>query len=107
MNKADLIDAIASKAGVTKAVAAATTDAFLESVTETLADGGSVMLVGFGNFTVSERAERTGRNPQTGAEVQIPAAKVGVEQAVVSPTAISITAGRAWCSCRGRTAHTD
>ena len=76
MGQADLIDAIASKAGVTKAVAAATTDAFLESVTETLADGGSVMLVGFGNFTVSERAERTGRNPQTGAEVQIPAAKV-------------------------------
>ena len=76
MNKADLIDAIASKTGMTKAIAAATTDAFLECVTETLAEGGSVSLLGFGNFTVTERAERTGRNPQTGEAMQLEAKTV-------------------------------
>lgn len=76
MNKTDLIESVAAKAGITKAAAAAATDALLESITETLAEGGSVMLTGFGNFSVNERAERMGRNPQTGEEVQIAAAKV-------------------------------
>lgn len=76
MKKADIVENVAAKAGISKSAAAAATDAVIETITETLASGGSVSFIGFGSFTVSDRAERTGRNPQTGAEVQIPAAKV-------------------------------
>jgi len=76
MNKTELVDAIAKKAGLTKAQAARALDAFLDTVEETLKQGGSVVLVGFGTFTVKERRERQGRNPRTGEPMVIPAAKV-------------------------------
>ncbi len=76
MNKSELIDAIATKADLPKAAAARALDALLDSVSESLQKGDSVSLVGFGTFAVKERAARTGRNPQTGAEIQIAAAKV-------------------------------
>ena len=76
MNKSDLIDAIATKADLPKAAAGRALDAMLDAVTSSMQKGDSVSLVGFGTFTVKERAARTGRNPQTGAEIQIPAAKV-------------------------------
>jgi DNA-binding protein HU-beta len=76
MNKAELIDAIASKAELTKADAKKALDAFIGSVGETLKNGDRVALVGFGSFSVAEREERMGRNPQTGAEIKIPAKKV-------------------------------
>ncbi len=76
MNKSELIDAIATKADLPKAAAGRALDAMLDSVTSTMQKGDSVSLVGFGTFQVKERAARTGRNPQTGAEIQIPAAKV-------------------------------
>lgn len=76
MNKAELVDAIAQKAGLTKAQAARALDAFIETVEEALQKGDSVILVGFGTFTVKERKERQGRNPRTGEPMTIPAAKV-------------------------------
>ena len=76
MNKAELVDAMAKKAGLTKAQAARALDAFLESVEEALKKGDSVVLVGFGTFAVKERKERQGRNPRTGEPMTIPAAKV-------------------------------
>ncbi|MBN2486331.1 MAG: HU family DNA-binding protein [Bacteroidales bacterium] len=76
MNKAELIDAIASKAGMTKADAKKALDAFIASTTDALKKGGRVALVGFGSFSVSSRSARTGRNPQTGKEIKIPAKKV-------------------------------
>ena len=76
MNKSELIDAIAAKADLPKAAAGRALDATLEAITGTLKGGDSVVLVGFGTFTVKDRAARTGRNPQTGAEIQIAAAKV-------------------------------
>ena len=77
MNKAELIDAIASKAGLTKADSKKALDAFTESIAAELKKkGGRVALVGFGSFTVSERKARTGRNPQTGKEIKIAAKKV-------------------------------
>jgi DNA-binding protein HU-beta len=76
MNKAELIDAIASKAGLTKADAKKALDAFILSTTTALKKGGRVALVGFGSFSVSSRSARTGRNPQTGKEIKIPAKKV-------------------------------
>jgi DNA-binding protein HU-beta len=76
MNKAQLIDAIAAEAGLTKADAKKALDAFIKSTTDTLKGGGRVALVGFGSFGVSERSARTGRNPQTGKEITIPAKKV-------------------------------
>lgn len=76
MNKAELIDAIASKAGLTKADAKKALDAFILSTTAALKKGGRVALVGFGSFSVSSRSARTGRNPQTGKEIKIPAKKV-------------------------------
>ncbi len=76
MNKAELIDAIADSAGLTKADAKKALDAFIESTTEALKGGDRVALVGFGSFSVSERSARTGRNPQTGKELTIPAKKV-------------------------------
>ena len=76
MNKSDLIQAIAADAELTKAEADRALNAFLKAVTSTLENGGSVALVGFGTFSVKERAERKGRNPQTGQEITIAAAKI-------------------------------
>ena len=76
MNKAELIAKIADDAGVTKTQANAALDSFVEAVTKTLKGGGKVTLVGFGTFSVSKRAARNGRNPQTGATIKIKAKKV-------------------------------
>ena len=76
MNKAELIEKIAQGADISKASAGRALDSFLTSVTEELSGGGEVALVGFGTYKVNERAARKGRNPQTGAEIQIAAAKV-------------------------------
>ena len=73
MKKVELIEAVAAKAGLTKADAGRALDATIETITEALAKGDRVPLVGFGTFATSKRAARTGRNPQTGAEVKIPA----------------------------------
>ena len=69
MNKADLVAAMAEKAGVSKKDAEASLKAFTDVVAEELKKGEKIQLVGFGTFEVSERAARTGRNPQTGAEM--------------------------------------
>ena len=76
MNKSELIDAIAASADIPKAAAGRALDATMAAVTETLTKGESVALVGFGTFSVKERAARAGRNPQTGEPIQIKAAKV-------------------------------
>ena len=76
MNKADLVAAMAEKAGVSKKDAEASLKAFTDVVAEELKKGEKIQLVGFGTFEVSERAARTGRNPQTGAEMTIAASKV-------------------------------
>ncbi len=76
MNKAELIAKIAEDAGITKVQANATLGAFVEAVTKTLKKGDKVTLVGFGTFSVSKRAARNGRNPQTGAVIKIKAKKV-------------------------------
>ncbi len=75
MNKAELVAAVADKAGISKKDAEESVKAFTEVITEELKKGEKVTLVGFGTFEVSERAERTGRNPQTGAEMKIAASK--------------------------------
>jgi DNA-binding protein HU-beta len=76
MNKAQLIDAIAANAGLTKADAKKALDAFIKATTQALKKGDRVALVGFGSFSVAKRSARTGRNPQTGKEIKIPAKKV-------------------------------
>ena len=76
MNKSELIDAIAEKGGLSKTDAGKALDATIASITEALKSGDTVTLVGFGTFNVKERAARTGRNPQTGAEIKIAASKV-------------------------------
>lgn len=76
MNKAELINTIAEDAGITKTQANATLDSFVSAVTKTLKEDGKVTLVGFGTFSVSSRAARNGRNPQTGEEIKIKAKKV-------------------------------
>jgi DNA-binding protein HU-beta len=76
MNKAELIAKIAEDAGVTKTQANAALDAFTDAVQKTLKKGDKVTLVGFGTFSVSKRAARNGRNPQTGAVIKIKAKKV-------------------------------
>ncbi len=76
MNKSELIEKIAIGADITKASAGRALDSLLSTVTEELAVGGEVALVGFGTYKVNARAARKGRNPQTGAEIQIAAAKV-------------------------------
>ncbi len=75
-NKADLIDGVATKSGLTKKDATAAVEALFDVVTETLAEGERVQVIGFGSFEVRERAARKGRNPQTGEEIEIPATKV-------------------------------
>jgi len=75
MTKAELIFAISEKAGLTKAEATKALAATLESVTNALKSGDKVSLIGFGTFSVSQRAARTGKNPQTGKALTIPASK--------------------------------
>jgi DNA-binding protein HU-beta len=75
MNKTELVAAIAEDAGLSKKDAEKALKAFTDAVTAELKKKGKVQLVGFGTFEVSERAARTGRNPQTGAEMKIPASK--------------------------------
>jgi DNA-binding protein HU-beta len=76
VNKTELIDAIAAAADLPKASAGRALDAVVESITGALKNGDSVALVGFGTFNVKKRAARKGRNPQTGAEIQIKEAMV-------------------------------
>ncbi|HSR54368.1 MAG TPA: HU family DNA-binding protein [Acidobacteriota bacterium] len=84
MNKAELVDAIANDAGISKSQAQSALDAALEHVQGALKGGDKVTLVGFGTFSTSHRDARTGRNPQTGKEIQIPA-----------KTVVKFTAGKA------------
>jgi DNA-binding protein HU-beta len=76
MNKAQLVEKISTDAEISKAAATRALDAFTGAVTSSLKEGNSVALVGFGTYKVNARAARKGRNPQTGAEIQIAAAKV-------------------------------
>jgi DNA-binding protein HU-beta len=76
VNKAELIEAVAESADLSKAAASRALDAVIDSLTKALKDGDTVSLVGFGTFQVKERAARTGRNPRTGEEIKIAAAKV-------------------------------
>lgn len=75
MNKSELIDAIASSADISKADAGRALDAFVDSTTKALKRGDQVSLVGFGTFSVRQRAAREGRNPRTGQTIHIPASK--------------------------------
>jgi len=76
MNKAELIDAIAAEAGLTKADSKKALEAFVNATTKALSKGDRVALVGFGSFSVAKRAARKGRNPQTGKEINIKAKAV-------------------------------
>jgi len=76
MNKAELIDAVAKEADVSKAAAGNAIDAITAAITSAVAKGDTVTLVGFGTFSSSKRAARTGRNPQTGKELKIAATTV-------------------------------
>ncbi len=76
MNKSDLIDAMAADAGITKAAAKAALESLTKNVTNTLKGGGKVALVGWGTWSRTRRASRTGRNPQTGESIQIEAKNV-------------------------------
>ncbi|MCR4807669.1 MAG: HU family DNA-binding protein [Lachnospiraceae bacterium] len=75
MNKTELVEAMAKKAGLSKKDAEAAVKAFTEVVTAELKKGGKVQLVGFGTFEVAKRAAREGKNPQTGAKIKIAASK--------------------------------
>ncbi|SAL86708.1 DNA-binding protein HU-alpha [Caballeronia choica] len=85
MNKQELIDAVASDAGISKSAAADTIDAVLNTVSKAVAGGDSVQLIGFGTFSTGDRSARTGRNPQTGETIEIAAAKT-----------VKFTAGKAF-----------
>ena len=85
MNKQDLVDAVASKAGITKSAAAETIDAILATVTSAVVKGDVIQLIGFGSFSMGARAARTGRNPKTGEALQIAASKT-----------VKFTAGKAF-----------
>jgi DNA-binding protein HU-beta len=76
MNKAELITKISEDAGITKVQANATIDSFVTAVAKTLKKGDKLTLVGFGTFSVTKRAARNGRNPQTGETIKIKAKKV-------------------------------
>jgi DNA-binding protein HU-beta len=76
MNKAELIESIANSADLSKASAGRALDAAIESITKALKSGDTITLVGFGTFSVRNRAARMGRNPRTGEEIQIKASKV-------------------------------
>jgi len=81
MNKGELIDAVSTRTGIAKADAARAVDATLDAITEALKAGDTVAIVGFGTFVVKTRAARNGRNPQTGATIQIPASQAPVFKA--------------------------
>lgn len=90
MNKSELVDAIAQKGELTKVDATKALDATLDAIRDALAAGETVTLVGFGSFSVKDRAARTGHNPKTGEKIQIAASKVpsfkagkGLKDAVV------------------------
>ena len=85
MNKQELIDAVAAATGESKAATGQTIDAIVEAVTKAVMSGDTVQLVGFGSFSTGARAARVGRNPSTGAEIQIAAAKT-----------VKFTAGKAF-----------
>jgi len=76
MNKSELIDAVSDEAGLSKADATRAFDAVISVITDALKKGDQVSVVGFGSFLVRQRSARVGRNPQTGAEIQIKAANV-------------------------------
>ncbi len=76
MNKSELVQQIADRTDLSKAQATAALNAMVDAIAEALGKGETVALVGFGTFKVSERAKRTGRNPQTGETLVVPAAKV-------------------------------
>lgn len=75
MNKSELIDAVAASADIPKATASRALDAVIETITATMKAGDAVTLIGFGTFAVTDRPARTGRNPQTGASMEIAASK--------------------------------
>jgi DNA-binding protein HU-beta len=77
MTKAEFIAAITTKTGLSKTAAAEAVDAFISTVVEVVKAGDKITFQGFGSFSVSERSARTGRNPKTGAEIQIAASKSG------------------------------
>jgi DNA-binding protein HU-beta len=81
VNKSDLVGVVAEKSGLTKKDAEKAVNAVFDAVTEALAAGEKVQVVGFGTFEVRERAARKGRNPQTGEEIEIAAAKLPVFKA--------------------------
>ena len=81
MNRAELVAAIATRTGATKKATEETLTAFIDAVSGELKKGAKVQLVGFGSFEVRKRAARKGRNPQTGAEMKIPASKAPVFKA--------------------------
>ncbi|SFU24041.1 bacterial nucleoid protein Hbs [Paraburkholderia aspalathi] len=85
MNKQELVDAVAAKTGDSKAATGEAIDAVIAAITGEVTKGGTVQLVGFGSFSTGARAARVGRNPSTGAEIQIPAAKT-----------VKFTAGKAF-----------
>jgi DNA-binding protein HU-beta len=85
MNKQELIDAVAATTGESKAATGEALDAIIESITSAIAKGDAVQLIGFGSFSVGARAARVGRNPATGAEIQIAASKT-----------VKFTAGKAF-----------
>ena len=76
MNKSELCDAIAEQANLSKADAGRSLDALIKTIETTLKAGDAIALIGFGTFAIKDRAERTGRNPQTGKEITIAAAKI-------------------------------
>ena len=73
MNKAELVDSVAEATGATRAAASASVEAVLDTITNALVKGDKVALTGFGSFEVRKRAARTGRNPQTGASIEVKA----------------------------------
>ncbi len=81
MNKAELIDAVADAADISKAAAGRSVDTVLEVITESLKNGNAVTLVGFGTFNTRRREARTGRNPRTGEPIQIKASNLAVFKA--------------------------
>lgn len=85
MNKQELIDAVASATGSSKTVTAEALDAVVDAITNAVVRGDTVQLIGFGSFSQGNRAARTGRNPATGAEIKIAAAKT-----------VKFTAGKAF-----------
>ena len=76
MTKAEVVAKVASESGITKSQAEKAVDGFVSAVSDALAAGDKITLVGFGTFSVGERAEREGRNPRTGEKIKIPASKV-------------------------------